>query len=62
MSLAPSSRMTPSVPSGTDQSSRCGPPAAVSPETPALTTSTLKPRRLKARSKAAGKAASAGKP
>ncbi len=36
-SLAPSSRMTASVPSGTDQSRRLSPPEAVSPETPAFT-------------------------
>ena len=36
MSLAPSSRITASVPSGTDQSSRPSPPDAVSPDTPAL--------------------------
>jgi hypothetical protein len=41
MSFAPSSRMTPSVPSGTDQSSRSSPPEAVSPETPAFAISTL---------------------
>src|SRR5712671_6541880 len=35
-SLAPSSRITASVPSGTDQSSRSRPPELVSPETPAL--------------------------
>ena len=36
MSLAPSSTMTASVPSGTDQSSRASPPDAVSPETPGI--------------------------
>src|SRR5580698_8239538 len=36
MSLAPSSRMTASVPSGTDQSSRASPSEAVSPDTPAF--------------------------
>ena len=35
-SLAPSSTITPSVPSGTDQSSRSRPPELVSPDTPAL--------------------------
>ena len=41
--------MTASVPSGTDQSSRASPPAAVSPETPALLISTAEafgPERL----------------
>ena len=37
-SLAPSSRITASVPSGTDQSRRPSPPEAVSPDTPALVT------------------------
>ena len=46
MSLAPSSRITASVPSGTDQSSRASPPEAVSPETPALTISTAMPLGL----------------
>ena len=36
LSLAPSARITPSVPSSTDQSTRSRPPDAVSPETPAL--------------------------
>src|ERR687887_244163 len=62
MSLAPSSRMTASVPSGTDQSTRASPPEAVSPETPALTTSTARPLALSARSSCAGKARSAGSP
>src|SRR6476620_9976886 len=35
-SLAPSSRITAAVPSGTDQSSRSRPPEVVSPDTPAL--------------------------
>jgi hypothetical protein len=35
-SLAPSSRITASTPSPTDQSSRASPPEAVSPETPAF--------------------------
>ena len=43
MSLAPSSRMTSCVPSGTDQSSRARPPLVVSPETPALATVTSWP-------------------
>src|SRR3954464_8365739 len=42
-SLAPSSRITASVPSGTDQSSRSRPPEAVSPDTPALIISTFIP-------------------
>src|SRR5712692_4008606 len=62
MSLAPSSTITASVPSGTDQSRRASPPAAVSPETPALTTSTARPLALSARSSFAGKAASPGSP
>ena len=37
-SLAPSSTITASVPSGTDQSRRPSPPEAVSPDTPALVT------------------------
>src|SRR5207302_238376 len=62
MSLAPSSTMTAAVPSGTDQSSRASPPDAVSPETPALTTSTAYPLALSAASSLAGKAALAGRP
>src|SRR5438128_2473050 len=62
MSLAPSSRMTASVPSGTDQSRRASPPEAVSPDTPAFVTSTARPLALSARSSLAGKAASAGRP
>ncbi len=42
-SLAPSSRITAWVPSGTDQSSRSRPPELVSPDTPALTMSTAIP-------------------
>ena len=57
MSLAPSSRITASVPSGTDQSSRARPPELVSPETPALATSTASPLALSARSSCTGKAA-----
>ena len=41
--------MTPSVPSGTDQSMRARPPAVVSPETPALATATSKPLGLQRR-------------
>ena len=48
MSLAPSSRITASVPSGTDQSSRARPPEAVSPDTPALAISTASPLALSA--------------
>src|SRR5213080_1777884 len=62
MSLAPSSRITASVPSGTDQSRRASPPEAVSPDTPAFVTSTASPLALSARSSLAGKAASAGRP
>ena len=57
MSLAPSSRITASVPSGTDQSSRARPPELVSPDTPALAISTASPLALSARSSCTGKAA-----
>src|SRR3954471_23735178 len=57
MSFAPSSRITASVPSGTDQSSRARPPELVSPETPALATSTARPLALSARSSCTGNAA-----
>ena len=40
MSFAPSSTMSASVASGTDQSKRARPSAAVSPETPAFATAT----------------------
>ena len=56
MSLAPSSRITASVPSGTDQSSRASPPELVSPDTPALAISTARPLALSARSSWAGNA------
>jgi hypothetical protein len=56
MSLAPSSTITASVPSGTDQSSRESPPDAVSPDTPALATCTLTPLARNACSSFAGKA------
>ena len=46
MSLAPSSRITASAPSPSVQSSRARPSALVSPETPALTTSTSRPCAL----------------
>src|SRR5499427_1983051 len=62
MSLAPSSTMTASVPSGIDQSRRASPLEAVSPETPALVTSTARPLALSACSSLAGKAWSAGSP
>src|SRR6266545_2041897 len=62
ISLAPSSTMTASVPSGTDQSRRASPPEAVSPDTPALMTSTARPLALSARSSCAGKARSTGSP
>src|SRR5262244_647552 len=61
-SLAPSSRMTASVPSGTDQSSRANPPAAVSPETPAFTTLTANPLAMSARCNCAGNASLAARP
>src|SRR5712671_290730 len=57
MSLAPSSRITASVPSGTDQSSRARPPELVSPETPALAISTARPLALSACSSCTGNAA-----
>ena len=47
-SLAPSSTITASVPSGTDQSSRSRPPELVSPDTPALIMSTAIPLAFKA--------------
>src|SRR5437763_1961837 len=56
-SLAPSSTITASVPSGTDQSSRSRPPEEVSPETPALIMSTSTPLSFKAFCKRAGNAA-----
>src|SRR6185312_9789760 len=61
-SLAPSSRMTASVPSGTDQSSRSRPPELVSPDTPALPIFTSIPLFFNAFSSRSGKAASAGRP
>src|SRR5215469_3314333 len=61
-SLAPSSTMTASVPSGTDQSSRSRPPDAVSPDTPALTISTSIPLSFKAFCSRAGNAEAAGSP
>ena len=61
-SLAPSSTITASVPSGTDQSRRPRPPEAVSPDTPALAISAAMPLALSARASLAGKAACTGKP
>src|SRR4051794_20404589 len=61
-SLAPSSRITASVPSGTDQSSRARPPAAVSPDTPAFAMSTARPLALSARASFAGRASCAASP
>src|SRR6516164_3856031 len=61
-SLAPSSRITPSVPSGTDQSSRSRPPEAVSPDTPALLMSMSIPFSFKAFCSLAGNASPAGRP
>src|SRR3972149_6722828 len=48
-SLAPSSRITASVPSGTDQSRRWAPPEAVSPARPALVTEAAMPLAASAR-------------
>src|SRR5664279_1463421 len=61
-SLAPSSRMTASVPSGTDQSSRSRPPELVSPDTPALIMSTSIPLVCKDFCSRAGNAAEAERP
>src|SRR3954453_748405 len=61
-SLAPSSRITASVPSGTDQSSRAKPPAGVSPDPPAFAISTARPLALSARSSFAGRASCAASP
>src|SRR5215475_1132011 len=61
-SLAPSSTMTASVPSGTDQSSRSRPPEEVSPDTPALVISTSNPLPFNAFCNRAGNAAAAGRP
>src|SRR5438270_1892936 len=61
-SLAPSSTITASVPSGTDQSSRSRPPEEVSPETPALIMSTSIPLSFKAFCKRAGNAAGPARP
>src|SRR5207248_1103335 len=61
-SLAPSSTITASVPSGTDQSSRSRPPEEVSPETPALIMSTSTPLSFKAFCKRVGNAAGPDRP
>src|SRR3954447_19219476 len=61
-SLAPSSRITASVPSGTDQSSRSRPPEVVSPDTPALIISTFIPLASKAFCRRKGNAAEADRP
>src|SRR5258708_36178806 len=61
-SLAPSSPITASVPSGTDQSSRPSPPEAVSPETPAFAIVTLSPLAFSAFSSFAGSASGAERP
>ena len=61
-SLAPSSRITASVPSGTDQSSRSRPPEVVSPDTPALIMSTSIPLAFKAFCSRAGNAAESERP
>src|SRR6516164_11594904 len=61
-SLAPSSTMTPSVPSGTDQSSRSRPPEEVSPDTPALLISTSIPLSFKAFCSFTGNASGAARP
>src|SRR5258707_4247560 len=61
-SLAASSRITASVPSGTDQSSRSRPPELVSPETPALIISTSIPLIFKDCFSRAGNAAEAERP
>src|SRR6266436_1389583 len=61
-SLAPSSRITASVPGGIDQSSRSRPPELVSPETPALIISTSIPLIFKDCFSRAGNAAEAERP
>src|SRR6185437_10949912 len=61
-SFAPSSTITASVPSGTDQSSRSSPPDAVSPETPALAIVAATPFALSAPASCAGKASWTGRP
>src|SRR5271168_631755 len=61
-SLAPSSTITASVPSGTDQSRRASPPEAVSPDTPALAISAAMPLAASARCSRTGNASSAARP
>src|SRR5579871_2438278 len=61
-SFAPSSTMTASVPSPTDQSSRSRPPEAVSPDTPALTMSASIPLSCNAFCNFAGNASEPDKP
>src|SRR5258708_2688513 len=61
-SLAPSSTITASVPSATDQSSRPRPPEVVSPDTPALVMSTAIPLSFRAFCNRTGNAAVAGRP
>src|SRR6202012_6064976 len=61
-SLAPSSRMTASVPSGTDQSTRSRPPELVSPDSPALVMSTAIPLACNAFCNRSGNAADACSP
>src|SRR6185437_8142699 len=62
MSLAPSSRITASVPCGTDQSSRASPSAAVSPDTPALAISAATPSAASAACSRGTKPSFAGRP
>src|SRR6202049_242409 len=61
-SLAPSSRITAPLPSGTDQSSREAPSDAVSPDTPALTISTEMPFCRRACASLAGNVCSGARP
>src|SRR5229473_1709891 len=61
-SLAPSSRITASVPGGTDQSSRSRPPELVSPDTPALIISTSIPLIFRDFWSRTGNADTAGRP
>ena len=62
MSLAPSSRITRSGLSASDQSSRASPPAVVSPELPALMTCASIPSARRRFSSCAGKLCSGGRP
>src|ERR1700730_55292 len=61
-SFAPSSRIPASVSFGTDQSSRAAPSDAVSPDTPALTTSTTMPFCRRVCASLAGNVCSVGRP